>query len=122
MIVTITIEKVSRREMEKLKEENMPDEASVCGRYSFTPDWSKPLHGITLAPEDNLSRPFQGYRTIKIYILDSLGKEATQRAIAHEMYHAVQWLTSSEMEEENIVEVENQMVKALKKRKRGAIP
>lgn len=117
-MVVINVSKISKAEMRKKQLEYIgEEEKKVFSKEDIVVDWDKVLHGLTLLPTTNLSRPFQGYRTINIYIRNDLGKEETRHAIAHEMYHAVQWMCGCEGEESNILDVEVQMVEGLVERK-----
>lgn len=71
-------------------------------------------HGITLSPSKS-----DGFQKIEIYIQEKMSQYETRVAIAHELFHALQYLTGCAMDEDNADEIDIIMVKALKEKKRG---
>jgi hypothetical protein len=71
-------------------------------------------HGITLSPSK-----FDGFQKLEIYIQEKMGQYETRVAIAHELFHALQYLTGCKMDEDNADEIDVVMVKALKEKKKG---
>lgn len=71
-------------------------------------------HGITLVPGKD-----KGFQKVEVLIQEKMSQWDTRVAIAHELFHVLQYLTGCELDEENSHEIDDVMVKALKeKRKR----
>ena len=69
-------------------------------------------HGVTLIPEKK-----DGFQKVEILIQEKMSQWDTRVAIAHELFHVLQYLTGCELDEENSHEIDDVMVKALKEKK-----
>jgi hypothetical protein len=54
--------------------------------------------GLTVTPKDK-APVFRGLRIVRVYILEGLSKEKTNKIIAHELTHVFQYLTGSSLNE-----------------------
>jgi hypothetical protein len=70
-------------------------------------------HGVTLIPDEE-----RGFQKIEILIQEKMSQWDTRVAIAHELFHVLQYLTGCELDEENTHEIDDVMVKALKEKKK----
>jgi uncharacterized protein YjaZ len=96
----ITVEKVPAKMLAVYKD--MPR----CGGTS--------PHGITLSPSKS-----DGFQKIEIYIQEKMSQYETRVALAHELFHALQYLTGCKMDEDNADEIDVVMVKALVEKRKG---
>ena len=74
----------------------------------------KSPHGVTLSPPKT-----DGFQKLEIYIQEKMGQYETRVALAHELFHALQYLTGCKMDEDNADEIDVVMVKALVEKKKG---
>ena len=73
-------------------------------------------NGVTLVPKKT-----DGFQKLEIYIQEKMGQYTTRVAIAHELYHCLQYLCECEVTEGTPDEIDVVMVKSLKeKRKKKA--
>ena len=98
----ITIEKVPKKLMDVYRDFPLPAGVSPTG--------------VTLLPKKT-----DGFRRIAIYIQEKMSQYKTRIAIAHELFHVLQYLTGCEAEEKRSNEIDEMMVAALvEKRKKRA--
>jgi hypothetical protein len=72
-------------------------------------------YGLTRLPKNH-----DGFQKIEILIQEKMSQYDTRVALAHELFHAFQWLAECEEEDESIYEISTVMVKALvEKRKKN---
>lgn len=96
----ITFEKAPKKFLETFKD--LP----ICqGRG--TPN------GVTLIPKKT-----DGFQKLEIYIQEKMGQYTTRVAIAHELFHCLQYLCECEVTEGTPDEIDVVMVKALKERRK----
>lgn len=69
-------------------------------------------YGITRIPQKH-----DGFQKLEVLIQEKMSQYDTRVALAHELFHCLQYLTNCEEEEENIYEIASVMVKALKEKK-----
>jgi hypothetical protein len=69
--------------------------------------------GITLLPQKT-----KGFRKVQIMVQEKLPQYDTRIAIAHELFHCLQYLSGCELDEDGAYDVADVMVKALKDTKR----
>ena len=72
--------------------------------------------GVTLVPKKT-----GGYQTLEVLIREKMSQRKTRRALAHELFHCLQYLTGCELDEDKNYQVSKTMVAALvEKRKKRA--
>ena len=99
----ITLEKVPKKLLDAYKD--------IAEPVGISPE------GVTNVPPQT-----KGYQTVEVLILEKMSQYRTRLAIAHELFHCLQYLTECELDEDNNYQVSKQMVKALvekKKKKKG---
>jgi len=105
----ITVEKVPAKLLEAYKD--------VPRSVGEEPDGKAP-EGVTNVPPGT-----KGYQTVEVLIMEKMSQYRTRLAIAHELFHCLQYLTGCGLDEDNNYQVSKQMVKALvernKKKKKG---
>jgi hypothetical protein len=55
-------------------------------------------HGLTVTPHHR-GPVFRGLRVVRVYVLEGLSKEKTNKIIAHELTHVFQYLCGSSLNE-----------------------
>jgi hypothetical protein len=99
----ITVEKVPKKLLEVYKNTAEPIGVNPTG--------------VTLVPKET-----RGYQTVKVFILEKMSQYETRLAIAHELYHCLQYLTGCELNEDKNYQVSEQMVKALVEKRKAKKP
>jgi hypothetical protein len=99
MVTVITIRKVPKTELDAYVDLAEP--------------FGKDPHGLTLLPSKRKS-----YNKIEIMIREKMSKADTRNAMAHELYHAYQFAVDCEFDEENSYKIADDMVLALKEKRK----
>ena len=73
-------------------------------------------YGLTRIPQKR-----GGFQKLEVLIQEKMSQYDTRTAIAHELFHCLQYLTGCEEEEGNIYEITAVMVKALKEKRKKKI-
>jgi hypothetical protein len=98
-MVVITVEKVPKKLLDTYK-----DKAEPMG---VDPN------GMALLPNKT-----GGFQKVEIFIKEKMSQWDTRIAFAHELFHAFQYLSDCELDEENPYEIAKVMVKALKEKRK----
>jgi hypothetical protein len=95
----ITVQKVPKKLMDVCKDSNPP--------MGITPT------GITWVPKKD-----EGFQKVEVQILEKMSQYKTRLALAHELFHVLQYLTGCEMEEKRSNEIDEIIVAALVDKKK----
>jgi hypothetical protein len=98
-LVVITVEKVPAKLLHEYKDTTEP--------FGVNPE------GITLVPPKT-----GGFQTVEILIREKMSQYRTRLAMAHELFHVLEYLTGCELDEDNDYKVSKIVVKALKEKKK----
>jgi len=102
-LVVITVKKVKGKKLAEYR-----DTAEPIG---VNPN------GVTLVPNKT-----GGFQRVEVYIKEKMTRDDTRQALAHELFHCLQYLTECELDETNNYKIDDLIVDALveKKKRRKA--